>query len=73
MKVADIPGISGMTIPEKILLVEDLWEDINTDERDIPIPLAHKKELDRRFVKYRSNPGTLLTLEQLQEKIQSRQ
>ncbi|HLP58840.1 MAG TPA: addiction module protein [Candidatus Deferrimicrobium sp.] len=72
MKAADIPGISCMSIPEKILLVEDLWEDIQASEVDVPIPLAHKNELDRRFQKYKTNPGILLTLDQLQEKITAR-
>ncbi len=72
MKAADIPGISRMTIPEKILLVEDLWEDIHSREDDVPIPLAHQEELDRRFLKYKANPGTLLSLDQLQEKIKAR-
>lgn len=72
MKVEDIPGISRLTIPEKILLIEDLWETINKNEYRVPIPPDHKKELDRRFKKYKANPGNLLSLEQLQERIESR-
>lgn len=73
MKVADIPGIAEMNTAEKILLVEDLWEDINSHESDVPIPLAHKKELDRRLLRYKANPGILLTLDQLKERIKERQ
>ena len=65
MKVADIPGIASMNIAEKILLVEDLWEDIHLNESEVPIYPDHKKELDRRLLKYKANPGTLLSLEQL--------
>jgi len=72
MKVADIPEIVRLTVPEKILLAEDLWEDINSNESDVPVPLGHKKELDRRLLKYKSNPGNLLSLEQLQERIETR-
>lgn len=72
MKVADIPEIVRLTIPEKILLAEDLWEDINSNESGVPVPPGHKKELDRRLLKYKSNPGNLLSLEQLQERIEAR-
>ena len=72
MKVADIPEIAGLTIPEKILFVEDLWENINSNEPAVPIPPGHTKELDRRFLKYKSNPGNLLSLEKLQERIEAR-
>ncbi len=72
MKVVDIPEIDRLTIPEKILFVEDLWESIHPNESNVPIPPSHEKELDRRFMKYKSNPGNLLSLEQLQERIESR-
>jgi putative addiction module component (TIGR02574 family) len=36
------------------------------------IPSSHKKELDKRLLKYKSDPGNLLSLEQLQERIEAR-
>jgi putative addiction module component (TIGR02574 family) len=68
MKVNDIPEINELSTPEKILLLEDLWESISADEEQIGIPQAHKDELDRRM----SVPGDLLSLEELQLKINNR-
>jgi putative addiction module component (TIGR02574 family) len=56
MKAADIPGIASMTIPEKILLVDDLWEDIHASEDEVPVPIEHKNELDRRFQNTKQTP-----------------
>jgi len=72
MRIADFPEIAQMTIPEKILFVEDLWDDINSNEQDVPIPANHKKELERRFQKYKKNPDDLLSLEQLKKRIEAR-
>jgi len=38
MRASDIPQIEKLSTPEKILLVEDLWDKIITDEYDIPVP-----------------------------------
>lgn len=31
MKTADIPEISQLSVPEKLLLVEALWDDVRED------------------------------------------
>ena len=72
MRVNDIPEISSLSVPEKILLVEDLWDSIASDESSVPVPQSHKEELDRRLRTYESDHGKLLSLEELQGKIEKR-
>ena len=72
MPMIDIPEITRLSMPEKILLVEDLWDSIASDEVSVPVPLSHLKELDRRLKNYKSDPGSLLTLDELQAKIKNR-
>ena len=72
MRISDIPEIESLSTSEKILLVEDLWDRISIDEASMPVPQSHKEELDRRFKFHESHPGNLLTLEKLQERIESR-
>ena len=72
MRVSDIPAIAQLSTPEKLLLVEDLWDSIASDATSLPIPQSHKEELDRRLKRYEANPGNLLSLEELQGKIESR-
>ena len=73
VRVNDIPAIAQLSTPEKILLVEDLWDSIALDESSVPVPQSHKEELDRRLQSYKSAPGNLLSLEELQARIESRQ
>ncbi len=72
MKVADIPEINMLSIPEKILLVEDLWDDIALNEFAVPFPDSHRKELETRLKKYKSASGNLLSLEELQTRIEKK-
>jgi putative addiction module component (TIGR02574 family) len=72
MRVKDLPEISKLSTPEKILLVEDLWDNISADAASIPVPVSHKAELDKRLKRYQSAPGTLLSLDDLRERIEKR-
>jgi putative addiction module component (TIGR02574 family) len=68
-RVIDMPEIAGLSTHEKILLVEELWDTIATDESAVSVPQSHKDELDRRLERFKSRPGNLLSLEELQKGI----
>jgi putative addiction module component (TIGR02574 family) len=72
MRVDDISEIARLTIPEKILLLEDLWDSIATEESSVPVPQSHREDLDRRLEEYENNPGRLLTLDDLRGRIEAR-
>lgn len=72
MRVKDLPEISKLSASEKILLVEDLWDSISADESSVPVPESHKAELEKRFKRYESAPGNLLSLADLQMRIEKR-
>jgi len=72
LRISDIPEIAKLSAQEKILLVEDIWDSIALDESVVPIPRSHRDELDRRLRMHESAPGNLLTLEELQARIEKR-
>ena len=72
MRASDVPQISQLTTSEKILLLEDLWEEISGDEGSIAVPSSHKDELDARLEEYEASPGNLLSLSELQDRIEQR-
>ncbi|MBS1257293.1 MAG: hypothetical protein MAG551_00335 [Candidatus Scalindua arabica] len=71
MKINDVPEILRLSVPEKILFVEDLWDSISSIDSDIPVPESHKNELDHRLEKHYS-PGELLSIEELQARIEKK-
>jgi len=72
VRISDIPEIAKLSTPKKILLVEDLWDSIVSDESAVPVPQSHMEELDRRLKKNGTPPGTLLSLEELRTRIERR-
>ncbi|EKD28788.1 MAG: hypothetical protein ACD_79C00204G0002 [uncultured bacterium] len=71
MRIADMPEISQLSTPEKILFVEELWDSIKSNEK-IPMPNSHQIELDKRFENYKKNKGPLLSLQELENRINKR-
>ncbi len=72
MRVDEIPEIARLTVPEKILLLEDLWDSIASEASSVPVPQSHREELDRRLAEYEKDPGKLLTLEDLRGRVEAR-
>lgn len=71
MRITDIPEISSLSTAEKILLVEELWDSISARD-NILVPESHKTELERRFIKYQKRRNRLLSLKELQTRIEKR-
>ena len=72
MNLINISEIKKLSTPEKILLVEDLWESIAADSSVMPIPESHKSELKRRLALFDHHPGDLISLEELKSGIANR-
>ena len=48
--------ISQLSQAEKLLLVEELWDQI-AEASDLAVPAAHREELDRRLAKDANDAG----------------
>jgi putative addiction module component (TIGR02574 family) len=46
--------ILPLTIPEKLKLIEDIWDSVVVDADQIPLTQAQKEELDRRLASYQN-------------------
>ena len=47
MRATDIPGFDELSGPEKILLVEEIWDTIVQHETEVSVPDSHRRELDK--------------------------
>lgn len=66
MKLADLPQIQALSLNEKIELVEELWLAIGPEIESLEVSSGEKRLLDERWERYLENPGSALTLEQLE-------
>ncbi len=49
-------GIDQLSLAERILLVEEIWDSIVAEAEALDIPQSHKDELDRRLAAYHADP-----------------
>lgn len=63
--------IDRLTIPEKILLGEDIWDSIARSNTDIPLPEWQKQELDKRYADYREGRTTLHDWQEVHEDLRN--
>ena len=68
-----IQELESLPIPERVQLVEDLWDSIARSNAGIPLPQWQKDELARRKRNYLQNPDSGRTWDQVkQDLLQSR-
>jgi len=58
---AALDTLEELSVPERILLVEDLWDSIAKDGGNMPVADWQKKELARRKALFLQNPQSGMT------------
>jgi putative addiction module component (TIGR02574 family) len=49
-------GIDKLTVAQRILLVEEIWDSIEEEGAELPLTSAQKQDLERRLAAYEANP-----------------
>ena len=65
----DLSQFDGLSLPQKLQLVEDLWDHIVESSPSIPVPDWQKEELDRREQSYKANPTHGIPWEEVKRQI----
>ena len=65
-------SICDLSPPEKLQLVEDLWDDLAASPSDIPVHQWQKEELDRRKEKLNRHIASGLSWEDVKRNIRNR-
>lgn len=51
-------GIDRLSLAERVLLVEEIWDSIAAEAEALEVPQSHKDELDVRLAAHDDNPGS---------------
>ncbi len=62
-------SIFNLSPPEKLQLVEDLWDDLATTPSEVPVHEWQKKELARRKANLMSNPASGLSWDDVKHRV----
>ena len=57
--------IKELSVPEKILLVEEIWDDLARSNESFELTQSQQDELDRRLQSYAENPSQGRTWEEI--------
>jgi putative addiction module component (TIGR02574 family) len=64
--------ILKLSIPERILLVETIWDSIAAESKELDIPKYHKEILKEELIAYKSNPHEVSTWEEVKKSIKKK-
>ncbi len=67
-----VDSIFDLSPPEKLQLVEDLWDDLAAVPSEVPIHDWQKEELARRKANLMSNPADGLSWDEVKRRIRDR-
>ncbi len=63
------PDLTQLSIAERIIVVEQIWDSITAEQASIPLTPAQAAELDRRLETYRASPQEGTSLEEIKLRI----
>ncbi len=66
-----IENIKKLSIAERILIIEDIWDSIISSKESFPVSDEQKKELDIRLEAYYKNPSEGRPWKEIKDNIQS--
>ena len=66
-------GIDRLSLAERILLVEEIWDSIAAEAEVLEVPQSHKDELDRRLAAYHADPHAGASWEEVKARLRSSQ
>ena len=72
MTTALLKQAAKLPVPDRIKLVEDIWDSIAEQPDDFPLTAAQKRELDRRLALMKKHPERAIPWEQAKHEILSR-
>ena len=68
----DLTEIKALSVPDRMLVVEQIWDSIAAEQDALPITDAQREELDRRLADEEQSPDEGDPWEQVKSRLQGR-
>jgi putative addiction module component (TIGR02574 family) len=62
-------GIDRLSLAQRILLVEEIWDSIAAEAEQLPLSDAQRQDLQRRIAAYEANPKAGSTWEEVKARL----
>lgn len=67
-----ILDLKRLSRPEKVSLMEQIWQDLSADEQEVESPLWHEEVLADRLAKVEEGHAIFLTIEEVEARLASK-
>ena len=64
-----IPELQKLSDPEKLLLINELWDSLAEGKDTLSVPETHKRILDERLIEHEENPEEGSSWERVKSRI----
>ena len=64
-----IDELTKLPLPQRLQIVEELWDSIAADADRLPLSAKQSEELDRRLTEHESNPGEGSTWDEVRDRL----
>jgi putative addiction module component (TIGR02574 family) len=61
-----------LSVPDRLRLIEELWDSIASTPEAIPVPQSHKDEVARRKEDYLRDPHSAIPWDEAKERLRKR-
>jgi putative addiction module component (TIGR02574 family) len=68
----DMDAIRRLSVPERVRLVQDIWDSLQPTARDLPLTEEQQALIDRRLDDHRRDRESAVSWEELQTRLESR-
>ena len=65
-------NVSELSLPERILLVQDIWDSIVAEQVTVGLSDAQEAELDRRLEEHKNSPGDVVPWQDVKESLREK-
>ncbi len=67
-----IDKVKKLSISERMIIIEDIWDSIISSNKDIAVTEEQKKDLDQRLADYYDNPSEGSTWDEVKKRIRAK-
>jgi putative addiction module component (TIGR02574 family) len=68
----DMEAIMRLSVPERVRLVQEIWDTLQPSAEDLPLTEAQQRIVDARLEEHRRDPDSAIPWEQVKARIESR-
>jgi putative addiction module component (TIGR02574 family) len=68
----DMDAIRRLSVPERVRLVQDIWDTLQPTAEDLPLTSAQREVIDRRLAEHQADPSSAIPWEEVRARLESR-